>query len=886
MIKVTNLTKIYKSKGSFDCKALDDVSFVLDDKGFVFVIGKSGSGKSTLLNMLGALDNVTSGDVIVDGNSLSSLKNSQFDDYRNNNIGFIFQDFHLIDSLTVRRNVELSLDLQNRTDKGEVDDALKKVGLNGYADRYPRELSGGQKQRVAIARAIVKNPKVVLADEPTGNLDTKTSKQIISLLKELSKEILIVVVSHNLADAHNNADRIIELADGKILSDTSEISSYKDEVSICNDTVTLPYMRKLTADEKVLIEKALFNGEIKHIKQLDGKFKKTVEPQYNEKQVPLQKTKLKPAKAVKLTGNMIKSSVWRSFVSAFVVACIIVVLALSQTIIAFDSAQVINNEFAKASEGQPIILQKNDYYGTNTSKINSSYTIPISQKDLNALKNVAGEGNAFQLINHTLPITTTVRQDGVQYGRKYIANNFFAAETLGTLITDEQFLIDKFGKDGKLPLICGDIDDKSYGVVVTDYFADSYFIRKKIIDRDYTKLLGEYVYSTSNVHGYINAIIDTDYETKYKEIVDVFLSGEQIDVINEFSNNQLYMQANDEIMQYLAIGYTINPNFINDFDESEIRYFAKPGLFVYNDDTSTARANMHFRKQEEKHLVDKDKNPIVLTGNEIAMNYSQFNQLFGTEWTYQNCHEYVANSQTIKISTYNPCDTKFKTPVFEKTFKIKAILRSSGSGSGYYCSDEVFDYLVENHSFYTWQLYFDGYEDANALYAKAGEMGYLPTAIMVEGISTMAYAVESFAELFELISFVLYAACILVLVNFSSKLVKQRKYDIGVLRALGCKNSSLAFVFITQILLVGIATCIMAYLGMFVFIDLANSVLVESLKRLASSFLVFDMQFLTFKNSIILPDCIAVLAITVVSTIIPLVMLRKIKPVNIIKSKE
>ncbi|MBQ9715132.1 MAG: ABC transporter ATP-binding protein [Clostridia bacterium] len=287
MIKVENLTKIYKSKGSFECKALDGVSFVLDDKGFVFVIGKSGSGKSTLLNMLGALDNITSGDVIVDGNSLSSLKNSQFDDYRNNNIGFIFQDFHLIDSLTVRRNVELSLDLQNKKDSGEVDDALKKVGLDGYADRYPRELSGGQKQRVAIARAIVKNPKVVLADEPTGNLDTKTSKQIISLLKQLSKEILIVVVSHNLADAHNNADRIIELADGKILSDTSEISSYKDEVSICNDTVNLTYMRNLTADEKVLIEKALFNGEIKHINQLDGKFKKTVEPQYNEKQVPL-----------------------------------------------------------------------------------------------------------------------------------------------------------------------------------------------------------------------------------------------------------------------------------------------------------------------------------------------------------------------------------------------------------------------------------------------------------------------------------------------------------------------------------------------------------------------------------------------------------------------
>ncbi len=883
MIKVENLTKIYKSKGSFDCKALDNVSFVLGDKGFVFVIGKSGSGKSTLLNMLGALDNVTSGDVVVDGNSLSSLKNSHFDDYRNNNIGFIFQDFHLIDTLTVRRNVELSLDLQNKTDNGEVDDALKKVGLDGYGDRYPRELSGGQKQRVAIARAIAKKPKVVLADEPTGNLDTKTSKQIINLLKQLSKEILIVVVSHNLADAHNNADRIIELADGKILSDTSEIASYKDEVSICNDTVTLPYMRKLTADEQTLIEKALFNGEIKHIKQLDGKFKQTVEPQYADKQVPLQKTKLKPGKAVKLTGNMIKSSIWRSFVSAFVAACIIVVLALSQTIIAFDSTEIINHEFAKSSDGKPIILQKNDYYGTSTSKINSQYTIPISQKDIDSLKLVGG-GNSFQLINHTLPITTSGRQQGKQNGRKYL-NSGYMAETLGTLITTEQFLIDKFGKNGKLPLICGDIDDKPYGVVVTDFFADSYFIRKKMVVRDYESLLGEFDFN-GTVHGYINAIIDTDYEEKYGELfAELYKNPSGWVDPSDITDNEFYQQANDEAMQYLAIDYTINPNFIQDLIDSGIHIFARAGDFVFNDDITTAKRDMVFDRPDEKYLIDQDKNIITLANDEIAMNYSQFNQLFGTEYTYQNCHEYVSNSQTLKISTYNPCDTKFENPVFEKTFKIKAILRSSKHSNGYYCSQNLFNQLKQNH-FYTWQLYFDGYDNAEALYAKAGELGYLPTAIMVEGLSTMAYAVESFAELFELISFVLYAACVLVLVNFSTKLVKQRRYDIGVLRALGCKNSSLAFVFVTQILLVGLATCIMAYLGMFVFVDLANDVLVESLKRLADSFMVFDMQFLTFKNGIILPDCIAVLAITLVSTIIPLVMLRKIKPVNIIKSKE
>ena len=669
MIKVENLTKIYKSKGSFDCKALDNVSFVLGDKGFVFIIGKSGSGKSTLLNMLGALDNVTSGDVIVDGNSLSSLKNGRFDDYRNNNIGFIFQDFHLIDSLTVRRNVELSLDLQNKNDNGEVDDALKKVGLDGYADRYPRELSGGQKQRVAIARAIVKKPKVVLADEPTGNLDSKTSKQIISLLKELSKEILIVVVSHNLADANKHADRIIELADGKILSDTSEISGYKDEVFIADGTMTLPYMRKLTADEQTLIEKALFNGEIKHIKQLDGKFEQTKELAYDGKTVPLQKTKLKPGKAVKLTGNMIKSSVLRSFVSAFITACIIVIIALSQTIIAFDSAETISHEFSKTAHGNPIILQKNDFYGTSTSQINSTTTIPISQKDIDALATAGGAKKAYQFINHTLNITSEARQSGRQTGRKYLTSGY-ATETLGTLITDEQFLLDKFGKDGKVPYICQSLDPKPYGIIVTDYFADSYFVRKKIINRDYQSLLGEY--KVQSVYGYINAIIDTDYEEKYGDLI-LELAQKANGWVDpkDIQDNELYQQANDELMQYLAIGYTTNPNFVKDFNNSKIKPFVRVGDFVFNDDVTTKKQNMFFYRPDEKYLIDKDKNEITLANDEIAMNYSQFNQLFDTEWTYQNCHEYVANSQTLKISTYNPCDEKFEKPVFEKTLKSK-----------------------------------------------------------------------------------------------------------------------------------------------------------------------------------------------------------------------
>ena len=216
MICISNLVKVYKSKKRKTCKALDNINLVLPDGGLVFVLGKSGSGKSTLFNLVGGLDNITSGNIIVDGNDISTFKENEYCNYRNNHIGFIFQDYHLIDELTVFENICLSLNLKKEEDKNKVLESLEKVDLSGYENRYPTELSGGERQRVAIARAIVKKPRIILADEPTGNLDTVTSTQIIELLKSLSKECLILIVSHNKNDAYKYGDRIIELSKGKI----------------------------------------------------------------------------------------------------------------------------------------------------------------------------------------------------------------------------------------------------------------------------------------------------------------------------------------------------------------------------------------------------------------------------------------------------------------------------------------------------------------------------------------------------------------------------------------------------------------------------------------------------------------------------------------------
>ena len=229
MIEIKNLTKIYTSKNAKECVALDNVSFSLPDKGMVFVLGKSGSGKSTFLNMLSGLDKMTSGDIIADGNKFSTFTENDYDNYRNSYLGFIFQDFCLIDKMTIYKNVEMALSLQNVKNKDIVNEMIEKVGLKGFENRYPKELSGGQQQRVAIARALVKSPKLILADEPTGNLDSKTSKQILELFKKLSKDNLIVIVSHNIDDADTYADQIIRLNDGKVVENiVKNKKSYKN----------------------------------------------------------------------------------------------------------------------------------------------------------------------------------------------------------------------------------------------------------------------------------------------------------------------------------------------------------------------------------------------------------------------------------------------------------------------------------------------------------------------------------------------------------------------------------------------------------------------------------------------------------------------------------
>ena len=219
MIKVENLSKSFRTE-EVETIALNGVSFEVKDGEFVAIMGPSGCGKSTLLNILGLLDNPTDGKYWLDGNEVSALKEKDRTDVRKGQIGFVFQSFNLIDELNVEENIELPLTYLNipaKERKQRVQEIMKRMAISHRAKHFPHQLSGGQQQRVAIARAVVFGPKIILADEPTGNLDSKNGIEVMKLLTELNREgTTIVMVTHSDRDA-SMAQRVIKLFDGKIV---------------------------------------------------------------------------------------------------------------------------------------------------------------------------------------------------------------------------------------------------------------------------------------------------------------------------------------------------------------------------------------------------------------------------------------------------------------------------------------------------------------------------------------------------------------------------------------------------------------------------------------------------------------------------------------------
>ena len=852
MIEVKNLTKIYKSKNKVECVALDNVSFTLEDKGLVFIVGKSGSGKSTLLYMIGGLDSITSGTIDVFGNELSNLNENKLNAYRSSLIGFIFHDFHLLDDLTIQENISISLKLQGNNDLTLIDEALEKVALKGYNHRYPKELSGGQKQRVAIARALIKNPDIILADEPTGNLDSNTTKQIIELIKEISKEKLVIVVSHNLYDAYDYADRIIELSSGKVINDLVVNKDYSNSIKIEENKIILPLLRRFSDEELDFILTSCKDENIKKIKQDNTKFIKYKENIKSGRKSTIKKSTLSAKETFKFSYLFGKNRGLGFVLSSFMAAVIIVVLALAQSIAYFEPSRLINERVVNQDSVYCVRKELSTEIGETNVKI-------INDEEFEYFENLDGNVKAYPLYSLSLRVNEGSMIDTLTLPNE-VGKKLYVGQSCGTLVTTEEYAKRLLEVD-ELEIYKGEIPQIPSGVYITDYLADSFLLYTEALT--YDDVLGDVYEGESFLWGYVNGIIKTGYKDRYADIIEEMKNNPEEDYLTEE-----YVGFFDYVMHSLAIGYSFDENYIENYLNDPIR---KSYQWLYKSKINGIDTSDMIRNITTADFTQRD-----LKDNEVFMNVELYNSIFNTNYTSSTAKNFIPHEAYLEASD------EYEDISFSKMVKIVGLGYTKASRLE--VSSEMFKEIKET-MIARYGIYFDG-DDLSTIVDYCMNNEYAAISIEMSAIQTMIKAVSIFENFFTLIVVILLVGCAFIVIGFGIKNIKSRMYEIGVLKALGCNYINFVVMFSLHTFVIALFTIFFSTIGFAVFSDLANNILVESLKMLATKSIMINLEFIYFNVNLISFDSILVLLISLLSTIVPTILIKQIKPITIIKAKE
>lgn len=874
MISVKHLKKTYKSKNKFDCVALDGTSFDLPDSGMVFILGKSGSGKSTLLNMLGGLDSFDSGEICVDGANLSQFSQKDYYDYRGNYVGFVFQDYHLLDELTIEQNIALNLDISAIEHGNKIALALQKVDMAEYATRYPQELSGGQKQRIATARAICKDPAVILCDEPTGNLDANTSKQILDLLKQISSDKLVLIVSHNVNDAQKYADRIIELADGKIYRDVMRTQGYTNEFRTTDGTLLLPHNDNLTDSQIDYMVDGIKTGKITKVLQNGDGFEQTKPlTQQTGIQYKGTKTKMSAKKLLKLSAIFARRKKLSFILTAVVAMLIISCFAVFQSFLAFDGNKAVAKALA-GSDLNALVYQKGQEIA-GSDQIDIDYLLPVKENEIADFVEAGYDGNIYKLYSHTIRIGN--KEITNREASHSLSSNLFGIylnETYGTLQCDKDFLTKLYGSNGELNVLAGDINQPNKGVIITDYIADCMMEISTENYNSYNDLIGYFTSYTTVVYDRIDAIIDTGYKQKYAKLIDTFKNISQNSLnykkdLQDLYSRQDFSDFSEEVLLYLGISYTFSNDFIADM-QSDIKRFEytsmnKTGLKL--GDKSIQVTNIPWAALETRGGYN-------FNYGETSLPYHVFNDLAGTTYTPYN------------LSTFTPCEVTFTLysytdeTLYEKTFLVKQL-----SPQTYYYFDEQDILDLRPVDILPYALYFDDVSHAGILNNVAQKNHFMANSSISANASTLTNIIITFNDLFVMFELFLLVICVIYLSIFGTNIIRKNKYQIGVIKALGGKTNHIARMFITQVLVVGLMIFILSGVGIFVATTLANELLIASFREHLGVY-IFNMRIINFIPHLALIDLVLILALAVLSCLAPLVAIHKIKPINIIKAKE
>lgn len=866
-MRIEHLTKIYKSKGT-NGVGLDDVSFTLPDTGMVFIVGKSGSGKSTLLNMLGGLDEITSGDIIIGDKRFSEFSNTDFDNYRNSHLGFVFQDFCLINELTVADNIRLALDFQG--DKHEdalIADILEKVDLTEFANRKPTQLSGGQRQRVAIARALVKSPELILADEPTGNLDSKTAVQVLELLKELSRDILVLVVSHNVADAEKYADRMIELADGKVIRDVTRNENHDNSFAVENDVVYLPDKTRLTDEELERFNEAISAGD-KKVVQRETAFSDTVEdeiepPPHDEIVVDKNfiPSKLSTKRTIEISGKFMRKKLLTSILMTVLITAVVVLFGLSNIFVDFDGAAAMNNAM-QTSTDPAFVMNKGFVNDDLIESLNTTYACPIHDDDISTFIETGYDGHVYGKLAWSLPVAeTTYSMDNGTIENISLYSNFYATETRGILVCDEAFLAKIFGVNGSVTVLAGQLVNEEHpeGLIVTDYIADSLIAYGvHVTDDDYDLLIDR----TLSGRVRINAVIQTDYKERFSGYLGTLRAGGKV-TKQEVAEFQEYAE------NYLAIAYTFNQNYKEDFIESEISNLGKLRKVAVTANGREREINMgsymQFRTNPDKQTT------------ECTMAVDLYNEICGTAYTLGD-ERFTPTHMTFKLKGFG-LDTILGTVELDVTELI------AGNYAILVYNREVVK-QVQNANLMTVSLYFDDFDNISEIYEVGTENDFYSATAYFKTVQSITKIVAVFKDIFALIAIGLCGVMVLLMAFFAFSNIRSRNYEIGVMKAMGARTRNVAGIFLVQVICVGLAICLLFGLFFYFGMPLANKLLMDSLVEYVNDASISGITLLAFDGDVMWMSIGIVLGVTVVSAFMPFIGVMTIKPANIIKARE
>lgn len=891
MIKVENLRKIYNPEKKSSSVGLYHVTFTLPSKGMVFVVGKSGSGKSTLLNILGGLDSSSGGTIIVDGNDFSNFTEKDFDNYRNIYLGFIFQDFHLIESLTIKENIKLALDLQGvRNTKKRIKEVLKLVDLEGYENRYPKELSGGQQQRVAIARAIIKNPKLILADEPTGNLDSKSAKNIMDVLKRLSQDTLVVVVSHNDEDAQFYADRIIELSDGRVIRDVERKNDEESKL-ISNNTINIPYHRKLTKEEQKIVNNALKTGKYKLHQQSDP-FTKSKKINEQPVKVKLKSKKMSFSNVCRLSNKFAKGYYRSSFFTSILMSFLVILLAICQTFSSFNGSYLIDDAIAYNGDENYILtkgLLKDDLYPS----LNKDYVVEIKDEEIEEFYKKGYEGNIYKLYNKFIPLAKNYQGESSRLRNKDydFVSSIYTDQGEGILHCDEEFLINKYGVDGKVDVLAGSIDPnyKNDGsIILTDYAADclinnhpSYQGLEKL--EAYKKIAAA---SSVNSRCKVKAIINTNYAERYKKLFETvkyikLIENSKIrnNEIEKMQKSDIYTKFVQEVNDYLTIGYYIGEMDCKEYIFQNAQYTHAAYIFnnvLYLDgDNNIVTDSIAFTYSKKVSLKE----------GEMVIPYYVYNLMYDTNYSYGSDISQFEEHDLI-VNVYDPYSDDKSNPIISKEFKVVGINTFSTVKDSIYVSNE--DYLLFADSFFfTRALYFDNAKSITSIFTPSVQEGidlYVDN-VYFDAIYKIMDLVIVFNELFLVIVIGLVLISIFIMTGYSRRSVKRKQLDIGILKCIGGENKHLFQIFLSQSLFITLSIILFSTLGMILLDGVINNLLVNSLILFLKTDLIKNMVMIEYNYIVFLIIDAVILIITFVTSSSILGYLEKMKPINIIRNK-